>query len=55
MTNHLSLHRHIYWTDWSKPSIERVNFDGTDRKVLVNEQLQFPNGIDVSFEGESAK
>ncbi|CAL1530382.1 unnamed protein product [Lymnaea stagnalis] len=37
----------IYWTDWNRnrPQIEKINMDGTDRKVLVSDGLQLPNGL----------
>ncbi|KAL8607394.1 hypothetical protein ACOMHN_024419 [Nucella lapillus] len=37
----------IYWTDWNrnKPQIESSNMDGTDRRVLVSDDLRLPNGL----------
>lgn len=36
----------MYWTDWGKqPKIERANLDGSDRAVLVNSNLGWPNGL----------
>uniref|UniRef100_A0A0B7B8A8 Nidogen n=1 Tax=Arion vulgaris TaxID=1028688 RepID=A0A0B7B8A8_9EUPU len=37
----------VFWTDWnrSQPQIERINMDGTQRKVLVGEGLKLPNGL----------
>lgn len=36
----------MYWTDWGQqPKIERANLDGTDRVVLVNTYLGWPNGL----------
>ena len=41
----------MYWTDWGNdPKIESANLDGTDRLVLVNESLGWPNGIALDFE-----
>lgn len=36
----------MYWTDWGEhPKIERANLDGTDRLVLLNSSLGWPNGL----------
>ena len=41
----------MYWTDWGKvPKIERANLDGSDRTVLVNRSLGWPNGLALDFE-----
>ena len=45
--NNTPLHyRYMYWTDWGRnPKIERARLDGTDRKVLIDSDIQFPNGL----------
>ena len=41
----------MYWTDWGKvPKIERAALDGSDRTVLVNTSLGWPNGIAIDYE-----
>ena len=41
----------MYWTDWGNPpKIERANLDGSDRVVLVNTSLGWPNGLALDFE-----
>lgn len=37
----------IYWADWNRdgPKIEMSNMDGTDRVVLVKDDLGLPNGL----------
>lgn len=36
----------LFWTDWGKePKIERAGLDGSARRVLVSEGLQWPNGL----------
>lgn len=44
----------MYWSDWGKNSkIERSSMDGTDRTILVGEDLGWPNGLAVdSSEGK---
>ena len=43
---------HMYWTDWgSSPKIERANTDGTSRMILVDSELQWPNGLTLDLQG----
>lgn len=43
-------YRYLYWTDWgSNAKIERANLDGTNRIVLVNTSLVWPNGIAIDY------
>ena len=38
----------MFWTDWgSEPKIERAIMDGTERKVIVSDNLGWPNGITI--------
>lgn len=39
--------RQLYWADWDRdgPKIEMSNMDGTDRTVLVKDDLGLPNGL----------
>ena len=40
----------MYWTDWGKqPKIERASLDGSDRTVLVNSHLGWPNGLALDY------
>ncbi|XP_064480176.1 low-density lipoprotein receptor-related protein 4-like [Ornithodoros turicata] len=40
----------VYWTDWgARPRIERVYTDGTDRRVLVDTSLFWPNGLTIDY------
>lgn len=44
--------RIIYWSDWgSSPKIEKANYDGTGRTVVVNSNLKWPNGMAIDFDG----
>lgn len=48
--------RYIFWTDWvQRPSmtaakIERANLDGSNRTVLVNTTIQWPNGLTIDLQ-----
>ncbi|XP_071451711.1 low-density lipoprotein receptor-related protein 2 [Hetaerina americana] len=38
--------RWLFWTDWGEnPRIERVGMDGTERKVIINTKIYWPNGL----------
>lgn len=40
----------MYWTDWGQyAKIERANLDGTDREVLINTSIGWPNGITIDY------
>lgn len=47
-------HGLIFWSDWNeeRPKIERANMDGSDRRLLAEEQLAWPNGIALDLKGE---
>ena len=39
---------YMYWTDWGElPKIERANLDGSDRFILLNTSLGWPNGLAI--------
>ena len=40
----------MYWTDWGKhPKIERAALDGSDRTILVNDSVAWPNGLTIDY------
>ena len=41
----------MYWSDWgaTNPKIESADLDGTNRVVLVNDSLQWPNGVAIDY------
>ena len=42
--------RYFYWSDWGlKAKIERAELDGSNRKVLVNTSIVWPNGIALDY------
>ena len=51
----------MFWTDWGKhPKIERASLDGSDKKVIVDENsfnknktdkmIGWPNGLTIDYE-----
>ena len=45
-----SILRVMYWTDWGTPGkIERASMDGTNRRVLHNTSLGWPNGLTLDY------
>lgn len=45
-------HGWMFWSDWDEklPKIERASLDGSDRLVLVNSSLGWPNGVTLDLE-----
>ncbi|PAV62586.1 hypothetical protein WR25_26419 isoform C [Diploscapter pachys] len=40
----------MFWTDWGQnPKIERANMDGSDRTVIVDTKIYWPNTIALDF------
>lgn len=38
----------MFWTDWGKHAkIERADMDGKNRRVIISEGLQWPNGLTI--------
>ncbi len=47
---HTSLRSYMYWTDWGSPAmIERASMDGSNRQVLHNTGLVWPNGLTIDY------
>ncbi|XP_033640186.1 low-density lipoprotein receptor-related protein 2-like isoform X3 [Asterias rubens] len=43
-----TVNSYLFWTDWgTAPKIERANTDGSDRRVLVDTGLGWPNGLSL--------
>lgn len=41
----------LFWSDWGQPArIERSYMDGSDRKVIIDNNLGFPTGLAIDFE-----
>ena len=42
----------MYWTDWGENAkLERAAMDGTDRAVLISNNLGWPNGLAIDKAG----
>ena len=45
--------RQIYWSDWGRRTLEKVNYDGSDRQVIVSGAVTSEiNGIALDVLGE---
>ncbi|CAH1130397.1 unnamed protein product [Ceutorhynchus assimilis] len=42
---------YIYWTEWDQhsPRIERSHLDGSNKKIIVNQDLSFPIGLVIDY------
>jgi low density lipoprotein receptor-related protein 5/6 len=45
----------LFWSDWydKRPKIERSNLDGSNRIVLLKEDLGWPNGISLDVKSRN--
>ncbi|MEQ2167773.1 hypothetical protein GOODEAATRI_007424, partial [Goodea atripinnis] len=42
--------RYLYWSDWGEnPHIGRIGMDGTDRKIIIEDKITWPNGLTLDF------
>lgn len=38
--------RWLFWTDWGEnPRIERIGMDGSNRSIIINTKIYWPNGL----------
>ena len=43
----------MFWTDWGKePKIERAEMDGSNRSVIVRQNIRRPNGLTIDYSAE---
>lgn len=41
----------LFWTDWgNKSKIERSYLDGTGRKILIDQEIGWPNGLTIDYD-----
>lgn len=42
---------YMYWTDWGEePRIERAGMDGSNRKIIVEVDIYWPNGLTIDLD-----
>lgn len=42
--------RFMYWTDWGEvPKIERAGMDGTNRSMIIDKEIYWPNGLTLDY------
>lgn len=40
----------MYWTDWGEiPKIERAGMDGTNRSMIIDTEIYWPNGLTLDY------
>ena len=40
----------MFWTDWGEePKIERAEMDGSNRSVIIRQQIHWPNGLTIDY------
>ena len=45
--------RYMYWSDWGDEArIERAGMDGSNRTILHNTDLKWPNGITIDYKNQ---
>ena len=43
----------MFWTDWGEePKIERAEMDGSNRSVVVRQNIHWPNGLTIDYSAE---
>lgn len=49
----IDIFSYMYWTDWGRyPKIQRADMDGSNRTVLIDNNLGWPNGIVIDKESK---
>jgi len=47
---HLTLHRRMYWCDWSSFShIAMAGMDGKNFEIIVHENLEWPKSLTIDY------
>ena len=53
LDNPLLYSRFIFWTDWGEqPKIERAEMDGSNRGIIIRQDIHWPNGLTIDYSNE---
>ena len=43
----------MFWTDWGEqPKIERAEMDGSNRGIIIRQDIHWPNGLTIDYSAE---
>ena len=43
----------MFWTDWGEePKIERAEMDGSNRQVIIQQEIHWPNGLTIDYSAQ---
>ena len=43
----------MFWTDWGEqPKIERAEMDGSNRGIILSQDIHWPNGLTIDYSAE---
>jgi hypothetical protein len=42
----------MFWTDWGLKTVQRATLNGQNIKVLINDSLNFVNGLTIDYKNE---
>ena len=44
---------YMFWTDWgTEPKVERAEMDGSNRQVIIQQNIQWPNGLTLDYKNK---
>ena len=44
---------YMFWTDWgTEPKVERAEMDGSNRQVIIQQNIQWPNGLTLDYNNQ---
>ena len=53
ISNDFYLFRFMFWTDWGEqPKIERAEMDGSNRGIIIRQDIHWPNGLTIDYSAE---
>ena len=42
----------MFWTDWGHKTIQRATLNGKNIKILINDSLNYVNGLTIDYESD---